>query len=123
MSEKLRNKKGSQRSELFAMASRDPWMVWRLKAMEAGYVPPLLPGQVPPEMLRATLGMLDDGYQAKPLVDHAKQFENRQRKSIQKLFTLVLTGFILLATLGFVYAINTESNFSIGFVEALIQQR
>lgn len=123
MSKKLMNTDGTQKRELFAMANRDPWLVWRLKAIDAGYVPPLLPGQVPPEMLRATLGQLTDQYEAKPLVDHARQYENRRRHTIQKLFTIVLSGFILLATLGVLYAFNSESNFDIGFMETLLKQR
>lgn len=91
--------------------------------MDAGYLPPLLPGRIPPEMARATLGSLKDDYESDALIEHARRYQTQHRGMVRRMFTLFVAAFILISSLAFVYAMKTGPNFKIEFLETIQQQR
>ncbi|MFH1742852.1 MAG: hypothetical protein ABIH23_27935 [bacterium] len=40
------------RREAYIMAKRSPWHLWAAQALRAGYIPPLVPGTIPPDIPR-----------------------------------------------------------------------
>ncbi|MFB3784819.1 MAG: hypothetical protein ACE15F_00475 [bacterium] len=109
------------RREAYLLASRNPWLLWRLKILESGYVPPLVPGEVPPELLRITQQAQAAGdYRLEPLLDHAEAMRNREKHYLLKMFTLVMITVTLVFGLSFLLALKQTNKFRIGVIEALL---
>lgn len=109
------------RREAYLLASRNPWLLWRLKILESGYVPPLVPGEVPPELLRITQQAQAAGdYRLEPLLDHAEAVRNREKHYLLKMFTIVMITVTLVFGLSFLLALKQTNKFRIGVIEALL---
>ena len=117
MTEKINEKERTQRQEVYLMASRNPWMVWRLQAFRAGYVPPLLPGQIPPELANLSK---NEEYHVEPLLEHTNRIKTRERKLILKLFTIIIIGILLIVGLSVSLSFKQKSRFRFGIIDAII---
>ncbi len=102
------------------MASRNPWMVWRLQALRAGYVPPLLPGQIPPDLAKLPLGLHDADYRVEPLLQHTDRMKQQERKIMSKIFSFILIGILFVAALSISLAFKQNSGFRFGLIDAII---
>jgi hypothetical protein len=104
--------------EKYMLASRNTWLIWRLRAIEAGYVPPLLPGKIPPELL--DIFTKDEDYHVEPLIEHAEKMKVYQRNWLSKkvwLSVFIAVMFILGLTAS--YQLRDKPQFRIGLIEAL----
>ncbi len=111
------------RREAYLLAARNPWLLWRLKILESGYVPPLVPGEVPPDLLRITQQAQSGGdYSVEPLLDHAETMRNREKHYLLKMFTIVMITVTLIFGLSFLLALKQTNKFRIGVIEALLPQ-
>ncbi|NPU99678.1 MAG: hypothetical protein HPY51_21005 [Candidatus Omnitrophica bacterium] len=109
------------RREAYLLASRNPWLLWRLKILESGYLPPLVPGEVPPELLQITHQIqASREYHAKPLLDHAKEMRVREKQYFTKIFTILMLTVTLIFGLSFLLALKQTHKFRIGVIEALL---
>lgn len=106
-------------SELYMMANRSPWMVWRLKALDAGYVPPLLPGRIPPEMARIGIADEEEHYEPEQLARHARWFSVQQRNVIRRGFTAFLVGFLLTVSVLVLYLWKVGADYRFGLIDSL----
>ena len=112
--------KHNNQSEMYLMANRNPWLVWRLKALDAGHVPPLLPGRIPPEMARIAFGSEEEAYQPDVLAKHARWFTTNQRRLIRRGFAVCLVGFLLVATVAFLYVWKVGNDYRFGLIDSLL---
>jgi len=110
-----------QKRETYLLAVRNPWLVWRLQALRAGYVPPLLPGRIPPDMLRLPAARQDD-YRIEPLIKHAKRMHVQQSKLAKRIVTLIVIGFIIIMGMTFTLALREGPSFQIGMIEKMISE-
>jgi hypothetical protein len=108
-----------KRKEAYLLAKGNPWLLWRLQAFRAGYVPPLLPGRIPPELLGIPLGPPED-YTAEELVKHANEIRVRERHYLSKMFTVLIISMSLFIGLSIFLQIKTGSRFRIPVLESLI---
>jgi hypothetical protein len=116
----MSNEKKQNQSEMYLMANRNPWLVWRLKALDAGHVPPLLPGRIPPEMAQAAFGNNEETYEPDVLAKHARWFTSNQRRLIRRGFTVCLIGFLLVATVAFLYVWKVGNDYRFGLIDSLL---
>lgn len=100
------------------MANRNPWLVWRVKALNAGYIPPLLPGHIPPEMARLAYPQ-EQPYEPETLVRHAHFFRSQQSRWIRKGFTLFVVGFLLTVMIAFLYLWKFGADYRFSLIDAL----
>lgn len=107
------------KKEAYLLASRSPWLVWRLQALKAGYVPPLVHGQIPQGMLKVPGSNFED-YQIDPLVKHANRVKKRESKLAKRLVFLLSVFAITLMGIVVVYSLMQGSSFRIGLIETLI---
>ncbi len=103
-----------KRKEAYLLAKGNPWLLWRLQAFRAGYVPPLLP-----ELLGIPLGPPED-YTAEELVKHANEIRVRERHYLSKMFTVLIISMSLFIGLSIFLQIKTGSRFRIPVLESLI---
>ncbi len=120
MTEKFYEKERNRKKEVYLMASRNPWMVWRLQALRAGYVPPLLQGQIPPDLANIPVGFRDEEYRVEPLLEHATRMKAEDRKIFSKIFSIIIIGIILIAALSFTLAFKQKSKYRFGLIDAII---
>ena len=106
--------------ETYLLANRNPWMLWRLQALRAGYIPPLLPGQIPPELAGIMLGHKDREYAIDPLLEQAKKVRGWQRGLISKFFMVILTVTLLLGSLGIAFSLLSTTRFKVSLVDVLL---
>lgn len=123
MKKNLKHLDREQKRELYLMANRDPWLVWRLKALESGYLPPLLPGKIPPELARETIGSLSENYDIDTLVEHAERYQSKQKVVLRRTFTILVTLFILFTSVALYVYVSMGSNFEVGLIQAIMQNR
>ncbi|MBD3265773.1 hypothetical protein GF373_03820, partial [bacterium] len=91
--------------ETYLLAARNPWLVWRLRALEAGYVPPLLQGELPPDM--TPLLPKEKEYQSEPLKKHASTVRVKQKSMLfQKMWVAIVISILLILGLTFSYQIK-----------------
>jgi len=120
MKNRFYEKEQSQRREVYLLAARNPWLVWRLQALRAGYVPPLLPGEIPPELVGIPLGPRQEEYQIDPLLEQAKRIRNRERRLMRRVFLFIIIGGILLAGMGVFLASRNYTAFKIPLLDVMI---
>ncbi|MEW6236292.1 MAG: hypothetical protein AB1656_12975 [Candidatus Omnitrophota bacterium] len=111
-----------QKRETYLLAVRNPWLVWRLQALRAGYVPPLLPGRIPPDMLRLPIARQEE-YHIEPLIKHAKRMHLQESKFAKRIVTLIVIGFIILMGMTFTLALREGPSFQIGIIEKMLSER
>ncbi len=107
------------KKEAYLLANRDPWLLWRLQALRAGYVPPLVNGKIPPELVGVHFGKKED-YDIEPLKEQAARMRSHERGLIPKLFVILLIGGLLMG--GFCYYLytSTDTKFKINLIHALM---
>ncbi len=120
MNDKTQNDEHQKKKEAYIMASRDPWLVWRLQALRAGYVPPLLPGQIPANLAHLPLGQPQEEYCAEPLIQHATRVRLREKSFIFRAFIWLIIGFIIFCGLSFALTMTTGGKFRIGILDTLM---
>ncbi len=107
-----------KRKEAYLMAKGNPWLLWRLQAFRAGYIPPLLPGSIPADMIGIPLGPQDD-YNAEQLVKHANNVRVREKSYLAKMFTVLVITATLLFSLSFFLHYKTGSKFRIPMLDSM----
>ena len=109
----------AHRKEAYLLANRDPWLLWRLQALRAGYVPPLIHGKIPPELHGVRFGQKED-YDIEPLKEQAQRMKMQERGLIPKLFVILLIGGLLMT--GFCYYLYTSASerFKVNLINALM---
>lgn len=117
MNKRFYEKDREQRREAYLMASKNPWLVWRLQAFRAGYVPPLILGQIPPDLAHVHLGTRQEEYKIDPLIEHANRYKKQERTFLRKTFILLVLITMLLLGLGITLATQFGSSFRIGILE------
>ena len=111
MKKKFYEEDRQKRKEAYLLAKGNPWLLWRLQAFRAGYVPPLLPGQIPRDLIGVPLGPQED-YNAEELVKHANQVRTRERHYLSKMFTILVITMTLLIGLSLFVQYKTEAAFA-----------
>lgn len=114
-----RNDFNTHKKEAYLLANRDPWLLWRLQALRAGYVPPLINGKIPPELLGVRFGQKED-YDIEPLKEQAHRMKMHERGLIPKLFVILLIGGLLMS--GFCYYLynSASERFKVNLINALM---
>lgn len=107
-----------KRKEAYLLAKGNPWLLWRLQVFRAGYVPPLLPGRIPRELIGIPLGPQDD-YDAEDLAKHANQVRIRERHYLVKMFTVLMISMALFVGLSMFVQLKMGSRFRIPLIEAM----
>lgn len=120
MNDNAHDNERQKKREAYLMASRDPWLVWRLQALRAGYIPPLLPGQIPSDLARIPLGPRQDEYHIEPLLQHADKVRIRERSYIWRAFIALIVTILIFCGISFGLAITTGSKFRIGIVDRFL---
>lgn len=116
--ETIQKQKEQQNREACLMAHRDPWLVWRLRALELGYIPPLLPGKVTPEMVK--LLSQEEEYDVQPLLDHTEKVVTTQRHTLAKrLLMTILAGLLLVMGLTYSYSFRDTSTTNFPLLSSL----
>jgi hypothetical protein len=120
MSDSILERQRQHRREEFLLAAQNPWLLWRLQAYRAGYIPPLRIGEIPPELARVTIQTQREEYDVRPLVQHARQVRSKQRSFVRRALVLLLVGMSVLVALGISSGVQKNSNFRIEFLEEMI---
>lgn len=109
-----------KRREQYLLASKNPWLLWRLEVYKAGYIPPLVMGKIPPELAKIPLGKKREEYDVEPLIRHAEHVRETERSFVKRAFTTMLITMLLLIALSVTYAVKTGNHFQIGFLDAIL---
>lgn len=108
----------AHRKEAYLLANRDPWLLWRLQALRAGYVPPLVNGKIPPELQDIHFGKKDD-YNIEPLKQQAKRMRGHERGLIPKLFVILVIGALFMGGFCYVLYNSASERFKVNLINAL----
>ncbi|MBN2326840.1 MAG: hypothetical protein JXR73_06775 [Candidatus Omnitrophica bacterium] len=119
MSRKSNDDVKQRRKEAYLLAKGNPWLLWQLQAYRAGYIPPLLPGQIPPELAGVTFGAKDE-YDADELAQHAKDVQNRERHYLAKTFILLIISIGLFIGLSVFVQYKIGDHFRIPLLDSII---
>ncbi len=109
-----------QRREAYLMASRNPYLLWRLQAFRAGHVPPLSMQRIPRELLNLPIPKEED-YHVEPLIEHAKRYRKKERKTARKVMTVLLLTVVFFFGFLILFSLKDGQSFQIGLVQALFQ--
>jgi len=111
----------NRRREAYVLASKNPWLLWRLEAFREGHTPPLLVGELPHEFSRLSYNNHHvEDYNIDPLLQHADRVRKNENKFVRRMFVVVLIGFLLFSAASITLAIKEGSKFRIGFLDAVI---
>ena len=116
MSEESRVRK----REEYLLGARSPLLLWRLQALKAGEVPPLLPDKIPHELLQRPPGHVEKEYRIEPLVEHARRVKAKERRIGPKLLWLLLALLLFLTAIGLFTFFAGGPQFRIGLIDVLI---
>lgn len=109
--------------EVRLLASRDPWLLWRLQALRAGYVPPLIPGHIPPDMAGGFIERPRGGerpYNIEPLVQQAREERGRIRGLIPRFLLAVMIAVLTMAGAAAFLSTLDGAKFKINLIHALL---
>lgn len=106
--------------EAYLLANHDPWLLWRLQALRAGQVPPLLNGKIPPDLAGLTFGKKEKDYDIEPLMKQAKRIRSHERGLIPKFFVILLTGALLIGGFGFYLYTTHGVRFKVPMLNSLL---
>ncbi|MGC9327184.1 MAG: hypothetical protein ACP5I1_06100 [Candidatus Hinthialibacter sp.] len=119
MSNKSKDDVKQKRKEAYLLAKGNPWLLWQLQAYRAGYIPPLLPGQIPPELAGLTFGAKEE-YKAEELAQYAKDIQYRERHFLAKTFILLILSIILFIGLSIFIHYKIGDHFRIPLLDSFL---
>jgi len=112
-----------KKKEAYLLASRNPWLVWRLQVLRMGYIPPLLTDKIPPDLLEVTLGAKNrEHLEAEGEIhpDGTQAARPPETKMMTTLLSLLIAGLLLLAGLSLTVAFKGGKHHRLGLIDALL---
>ena len=108
------------RREAYIMAKRSPWHLWSAQALRAGYVPPLVPGTIPPDIPRLLpvgfgFGSLEPPSPL-PCVKKSAREDNRMAAFTRGALGFVFSLIIVVSISLMVYSIKTGADFQVALL-------
>lgn len=114
-------KKAQYKREVYMLANRNPWLLWKLQILKSGQLPPLVNGRIPPELASFPFNRSKE-FDSQVLVEHAEQVKAREKKYVWKTFTAIMLAFFLFLGLSYLLAHKYKDEFRIGIVDTFFER-
>lgn len=102
-----------------SMISRNYWLVFRMRALEAGFVPPLLPSKIPPEWI--SLFQKEDPADIVPFVESEEIADEKPKQTIfRRLWMSLFVGLLLIVGASYSYHVREKNSYRVGLLDALL---